>query len=123
VVSSIAGLLRVASLVICLIVVASFAVFAFDQVSGASIHQQQELNGGSPTTATAGSVGSPAPASTHESTLRKTLDEASNALTSPFSGVTSGSSEWAVRGVDVVLALVVYGFGIGFIARVLRVRV
>jgi hypothetical protein len=123
VLSSIAGLLRLASIVICLIVVASFAVFALDRVSGASTHQQQELNSGPPATATAGSAGSPAPASPHESTLRKTLDEASNALTSPFSGVTSGSSEWAVRGVDVLLALVVYGFGIGFLARALRVRV
>ena len=111
-------------MIICLIVVASFAVFAFDQVSGASDHQQQELNNGSAATASAGPARPPAPASSHKSTVRKTLDEASKALTSPFSGVTAGSSsEWAVRGVDLLLALVVYGFGIGFLARVLRVRV
>ena len=122
--SSIAGLLRLASVVICLIVIASFAIFALDQVSGASAHQQQELNGGSTRTANSGTpqpLGTP---SAHESTLHKTLDEASNELTSPFSGVTAGSSSaWAVRGVDLLLALVVYGFGLGFLARVLRVRV
>jgi hypothetical protein len=123
VLSSIAGLLRLASIVICLIVVASFAIFAFDQVSGASAHQQQEVNGGSAKTANSGapaSLGSPSP---HEGALHEAIDEASNALTSPFSGIAAGSGEWAVRGVDVLLALVIYGFGFGFVARVLRVRV
>ena len=77
--SSIAGLLRVASLLICLTVIASFAIFAFDQTSSASTHQQEELNGAAPTAAT--------------------------------------------HGVNLVLALVVYGFGLGFLARTLRVRV
>ncbi len=115
--STIAGLLRLASAVICLIVLASFAVFAFDQVSGASTNQQREVSGG----ATPAATGARAP---HESTMHKALDEAANELTSPFSGVTAGSSsEWAVRGVGLLLALVVYGFGLGYLARVLRVRV
>jgi hypothetical protein len=37
--------------------------------------------------------------------------------------VTSGSSsQWAIRGVNVLLALIVYGFGVGFLARVIRIR-
>ena len=105
--------------------VASFAIFAVDQTNGTSSHQQQELSGGVATTAGAPRrPARPATASTHESSLHKAIDEASNQLTSPFSGVISGSSsEWAIRGVKLLLALLVYGFGLGYLARVIRVRV
>ena len=123
--SAIAGLLRLASVLICLIVLASFAVFAVDQTKGASAHQQEVINGSAPATSTttgaSGSHQSPAP---HEGGLHEALDEASSNLTSPFSAITSGSSsQWVIRGVNVLLTLIVYGFGLGFLARVLRVRV
>ena len=111
--------MRLASLVICLIVIASFAIFAIDQTKGASAHQQQELTVGT----REATAGSPKTASTHESGLHEAIDEASNQLTSPFSGITSGSSsEWAIHGVNLLLALAVYGFGLGYLARVIRVR-
>jgi hypothetical protein len=123
--SSIAGLLRLASLVICLIVLASFAIFVVDQAKGASTHQQEEVNhGAAATTTSAGTPSSPNTSASHDGTVHKAIDEASNNLTSPFSGVTSGSSsEWVIRGVNLLLALAVYGFGLGYLARVLRVRV
>jgi hypothetical protein len=118
-VSSIAGLLRLASLVICLIVIASFAIFAIDQTKGASAHQQRELNVGT----SAETPNPPKNAPTHESSIHKAIDEASNKLTSPFSGITSGSSsEWAIHGVNLLLALAIFGFGLGYLARVIRVR-
>jgi hypothetical protein len=101
------------------IVIASFAVFAIDQTKGASVHQQQALAGGRPVESTGGKS---APA--HESGVHKAIDDVSGKLTSPFSGVLSGSSsEWAVRSTKLLLALLVYGFGLGFLARTLRVRV
>jgi hypothetical protein len=123
VLSLIAGLLRLASIVICLIVVASFAIFAVDQTRGASVHQQEEVNGGAAPTTSTGTPGSPRTSSAHESTLHKAIDEASSNLTSPFSQITSGSSsEWVVRGVNLLLALIIYGFGLGYLARMIRVR-
>jgi hypothetical protein len=106
-------LLRLASFVICLIVIASFAIFAVGQTKTASKHQQEEVKGATaPVTVT------------HQSGLHKDIDEASNQFTSPFKGIVAASSgEWAVRGVELLLSLVVYGFGLGYIARVLRVRV
>ncbi len=108
-------LLRLASLVICTIVIVSFAIFAIDQTKSASAHQTAAIserdNGGS--------TGKPA----RESSTHKDIDEAAEQLTSPFAGVVSGSSsEWLIRGVKLLLALVVYGFGLSFLARVLRVR-
>jgi hypothetical protein len=114
-----ARLLRLVSIVICLIAIASFATFALDQTSSASNHQQAEVNAAAPvgtTTTSASSKG-------HESALHKTIDKAFAKLSSPFSGVTSGSkSQWTIQIVDTLLVLLVYGFGISFLARLLPGR-
>ena len=109
-------LLRLASLIVCLIVIASFLTFAVQQTKTASGHQQAQISNPN--------ENAPQPTSTHEGSVHKALDEASNELTSPFSAVVSGAtSEWAIRGVKLLLALIVYGFGVGYLARMLRVRV
>ncbi len=122
-VSSIVRLLRLASLVICAIVIASFAIFALNQTKTASKHQTEEVTSG-PTAADASRAASNAAAKNHESSLHKTIDNASNDFTSPFAGVvSSSSSEWLTRGVKLFLALLVYGVGVGFLARMLRIRI
>ena len=112
-VSSIVKLMRIASFLICMIVILSFGAFVLEKTTSASNHQQA-LVGGEETT----SSGS------HPSSVHRWLDEASTELTSPFAGVVSGThSEWASRGGKLVLALIIYGFGLGYLARVVRVRV
>jgi hypothetical protein len=126
VVASIVRLLRLASIAICLIVIASFALFAINETKSASGRQQEALVNGGPAATTTGSQSSSGAASRapkHESAVHKAIDEASSKLTSPFSGVLSSSSEWATRGGKLLLALLVYGFGLGYLARMLRVRV
>ncbi|HEY5342117.1 MAG TPA: hypothetical protein VIJ66_00445 [Solirubrobacteraceae bacterium] len=114
--SSLASLLRLASWIICLIVVASFLVFVVEQTSSASTHQQEVVN------EHPSSTGPPAPK--HESTVHKKIDEASDFFTSPFAGIVSGSSsQWAIHLVKTALALLVYGFVLSYLARVIRVRV
>lgn len=113
--AALARILRIGSLIVCLIVVASFAMFAFDQVDGASQHQQSEIATGSWTP--------PTPAAPHHGGVRRTIDNADGRLTSVFSGLTAGShSEWMVHGVQTLLALLVFGFGLGYVARFVRVR-
>ncbi len=118
--SAIVRVLRIASFVTCLIVAMSFTIFAVQQTKAASGHQTEAVNSSSGVGA-----GTPVRAvSTKKGTLHKAIDEASEELTSPFSGIVSSiSSEWASQGVRLLLALVVYGFGLGYVARVLRVRV
>jgi hypothetical protein len=127
VISTIVKLLRFASIVACVIVTASFAIFVVGQTKSASKHQVEAVsNGPSVTTSTSpGASGSAGKASSsHESTLHKAIDEAAQELTSPFAGIVSGSSsEWVIRSVKLLLALAVYGFGLGYLARALRVRV
>jgi hypothetical protein len=119
--SSLASLLRLASWLICLLVAVSFLIFAIEQTSSASTHQQEELNG--PAGSPAG-VASSTPAPKHKSAVHKKIDEASDFFTSPFSAVVSGSSsQWAIHGIKTLLALLVYGLGLSYLARVIRVRV
>jgi hypothetical protein len=114
-------LMRVASRIVCLIVVVSFALFVIDQTSSASTHQQEALNGTNGTSSVA-KTQSAQPA--HEGTVHQTIDEVASKLIAPFSGITAGStSQWVIRGVGTLMALLVYGIGIGYLARVLRIRV
>ena len=114
-ITPIVRLLRLASLAICVVVLASFAIFAYNQSKEASAHQTREITAGSSVTTKS------APA--RESSLHKTIDEASNDFTSPFAGAVSGASnEWLVRGVKLLLALAIYGVGCGFLARLVRLR-
>jgi hypothetical protein len=115
--STLARILRLASVVICLIAAASFATFALDQSGDASDHQQAKVS-------EASSTGNQHPtAAKPEGGLRETLDKAFSTLSSPFSGITSGStSEWTIHIVDTLLVLLVYGFGLGFLARLLPGR-
>ena len=103
--------LRLTSLVCCGLVVMSFAMFARDQMAGASEHQQSELVAGSSTT--------PAPAAiTHRhSQPRRFIDGAANTLTSPFSAVVKSCNPWVDEGLPTVLALLAYGIGLGYLAR------
>jgi hypothetical protein len=113
----------------CLIVLASFVVFVVNQSGAASRGQVAEL-GGTITAENAaagtnvaakqnGSASTTAP----ESPLHKLLDNTAETLRSPFSGVTSSShSEWYVRGLGTLLAILFYGFLLRFIARALQVR-
>jgi predicted PurR-regulated permease PerM len=121
--SGLSTLLRLVSVTICLIVAASFVAFAVDQTSTASGHQQEILNPKAPAASTQrGTAGTATPAQPAEGGFRKQLDEVSEALTSPVSGLASSSSEWGSRTLRLIFALLFYGFALGYLARVLRVR-
>jgi cobalamin biosynthesis Mg chelatase CobN len=116
-----ARILRLASIVICLIAFASFATFALDQTGTASNHQQAKVNEAAPAETQTSTTGPSKPA--HKSALHEAVDEAFSTLSSPFSGVTSGSSSsWTIQIVDTLLVLLVYGFGLSFLARLLPGR-
>jgi predicted PurR-regulated permease PerM len=123
VLAALASALRLASVVLCLVVVASFALFVIDQTSSASAHQQAVLNNETTTGAAATSQRSAGSRDAGKGSLRRTIDETSEAITSPFSSASDAtSSEWLMRAIELALALLVYGFGLGFVARAIRVR-
>lgn len=127
--SPISSFLRLVSVALCLIVGVSFLLFVVNQTGSASAQQQRELNhetavpGGGAPAAPGASPQSGAARDGSGSSPRKVIDEVSEAVTSPFDGLTdSWSSEWLRRGVLLLLALAIYGFGLSFFARAIRVR-
>jgi hypothetical protein len=89
-------------------------MFARDQLAGASKHQQNEIIASAPTTA------APVPVHKAQSQPRRFIDGAAHDLTSPFTPLVKGTSQWALRGVPTLLAILVYGVGLGYLARYSR---
>jgi hypothetical protein len=117
VISSLATLLRMGSRLACLIVLVSFGIFVVEQTSSASSRQQNAVTG----TASGASAPHVATQPSRKGTAHRVIDEVAGDLTSPFAGITAGStSQWVLRGVGAVMALLVYGIGVGFLARILR---
>lgn len=102
-----AKVIRWVAIVTSLLVVVSFVFFADDQLSRASRADQALVND------------RPAPVlpvTTHQGQPRRLVDGAAAELLRPFSFAGHGSA-WARRGFPTLLALLVYGLGLGFLAR------
>jgi hypothetical protein len=101
----------ITSFVCCALVVASFVMFMRDQLSGASKHQVQEIATSATAIAPLGTV------SGHHGQPRAFIDNAASTLTSPFKSIVQSDSAWVQHGVPLVFALLVYGGGLGYVAR------
>jgi hypothetical protein len=51
---------------------------------------------------------------------REFIDQAASALTSPFHSIVQSDSQWVLHGIPTVLALLVYGVALGYLARYSR---
>ncbi|MGN6871783.1 MAG: hypothetical protein ACTHMY_25610 [Solirubrobacteraceae bacterium] len=106
----ISRVLRLTAFACCALVVASFAMFARDQMAGASQHQQTALVAGAhPTAASSTPVKHAQP--------RRTIDEAAKVLTTPFDEIVQSSNLWVKHGLPALFAVLVYGMGLGYVAR------
>jgi hypothetical protein len=95
------------------LVLASFVMFARDQIAGASKHQANEVVSSEPATTAA-------PPQKAEGQPGRFIHSAASKLTSPFRSIIESTSAWVERGVPTILALLVYGVGLGFLARYSR---
>jgi hypothetical protein len=111
--------LRFAAVACSLLVVAGWGWFAVDQTSAASKTTQAEIAGDA-----ASQDPSPDPDTERDrersnSQLHEWVDDANDVLLKPFSGIADGSSsKWVRRTVPALLALIIYGLGLGMLARV-----
>ena len=106
----ISRVLRLTAFACCALVVASFAMFARDQMAGASQHQQTELVAGAhPTAASSTPVKHAQP--------RRAIDDAAKVLTKPFDAIVQSNNAWVKRGLPALFALLAYGLGLGYLAR------
>jgi hypothetical protein len=97
--------LLLASTLCTLIIVLSFGMFAAEEANAGSTAQQNKVE----------SVDQPAPSAQTEhareqkhTKLREFIDDANDALTSPFDDVTSSNSIWVQRGIPAALAFLLY---------------
>jgi hypothetical protein len=104
-----ARLLHYASIGCCLFVTVSFGLFALDQAGGASSQQAAAIAPSAP-------IVTPAPSPRHGQP-RRFIDGVAGKLTSPFDGVVASSDGWVQHGIPALLALLVYGAGLGFLGR------
>jgi hypothetical protein len=117
------GLLRTAAIVASALVVLSFALFAVDETRDAAKQSAAAVAG---LEATSSSDPSPREERARErahGSAREAIDDANDALVSPFAFAASNSdSSWVRRGAPALLALLVYGVGLSFLARYARGR-
>jgi hypothetical protein len=111
--------LRYAAVACSLLVIAGWGWFAVDQTSAASKTTQAEIAGDA-----ASQDPSPDPDTERErertnSRVHEWVDDANDVLLRPFASVADGSSsKWVRRSIPAILALIVYGLGLGMLARV-----
>jgi len=112
--------LRYLAIALSLIVAIGFTLFALEDIDRASAATEHRINNSM--------AASPTPAGERErerrhGDVRELIDDANDVLLSPFAGLTENSdSRWVQRGVPALLGLLVYGFGVGYLARFMTAR-
>jgi hypothetical protein len=110
--------LRTLAIAICSILVVSFGLFAIDETRAASEQSAAEIASHEATRAADPSPDQERAREQAHSSVREMIDDANDVLVSPFSGIVNGSSSsWTRRGVPGLLALIVFGFGLGYLSR------
>jgi len=115
-------LLRVAATACSLLVLAGWSLFAVDEVRSASDATVAEL-------ASKDRAGiDPTPADERQRerlnhATRESVDDVNDVLLAPFTAFVDGAgSQWVQRSVPALLGLLLYGFGLGYLARYARSR-
>ena len=112
--------LRILAIVLSLFVAVGFTLFALEDIDRASANSEHRIEGYAAT--------SPSPAGERErerrhSQAREVIDDVNDVLLAPFAGVSDQSTNrWEQRGYPTLLALLVYGFGLGYLARFMTAR-
>jgi hypothetical protein len=118
------SVIRLAAIVMSGIVLLGFAFFAVDEMDRGSKQQQQalanELDGTSAevTPIAPGPADEAAREAAHSS-FRELIDDGNDVLLGPFADLIHSNEPWVARGVPTVLALLLYGLGLGFLANML----
>ena len=111
--------LRLLSILCSLVLLASFAMFASDQAGAGSKHTVAEINAGYNASTVAQAPAKPAK---KHGQVRTTIDDVDSKLVSPFSGLVTGASPWTKHIVEGLLGFLVFGLGLGFVARYAATR-
>ncbi|MBA2349779.1 MAG: hypothetical protein H0V81_15975 [Solirubrobacterales bacterium] len=110
--------LRTFAVVASLLVIAGFGLFVIDEARSATDQTTAEIAGQKATRTADPSPEEERAREAAHSGARELIDDAGDVLLSPVAGLTADSeSRWVRRGVPALLALLIYGFGVGMLAR------
>jgi hypothetical protein len=108
------SLLRFVAIAVSGIVVLGFVLFALDEADKGSQAQQQKLE----------RELSPSPSAQGEAVrerrhgaFREAVDDANDVLLAPFADLIDSDNSWVNHGVPALLALLLYGVGLGLLAN------
>ena len=112
--------LRLLAIVLSLFVAVGFTLFALEDIGRASQDSEHRIAGsGAASPSTAGER----ERERRHGALQEGIDDVNDVLLAPFAGVSAGSTDrWEQRGYPTLLALLVYGFGLGYAARWMTAR-
>jgi hypothetical protein len=119
------SLVRLVAMIASGLVLLGFAYFATDEMSRGSQTQQNELARQLSGTAADPAPVAPTPGQEAErervnGPMREVVEDANDLLLGPFAGLVDGSSDrWVSHGVPALLALLLYGAGLGMLANML----
>jgi hypothetical protein len=119
------SVIRLAAIIASILVLLGFAFFAVDEMDKGSKTQQTAVGEGTVTTA-ASEVVAIAPAQDEENAREKrngaaheAVDDVNDVLLAPFVGLLDSDDAWVNHGIPALLAVLLYGVGLGFLANLL----
>jgi hypothetical protein len=117
------SLIRLLAIVTSGIVLLGFVLFAVDEISNGSKTQQQtldsELGDGTVTEAVAPTPREERAREKQHGAVREVVDDANDVLLAPFANLIDSSNAWVEHGIPALIALLVYGLGLGLLANML----
>ena len=113
--------IRFLAVAISVIVVLGFAMFAIDETDKGSKTQQAKLERelGTTSVPVAPNERQEARREADHGAVREAIDDANDVLLKPFAELIDSDSAWVNHGIPALLALLIYGFGLGMLANML----
>ena len=116
------SLIRFIAIAISAVVVLGFALFAVNEADKGSQTQQDKVErelGHAPNDLIAPNAHDEAFREAHQGKFHEAVDDANDVLLRPFVDLIDSDSAWVNHGIPALLALLIYGFGLGLLANML----
>jgi hypothetical protein len=122
-IGNVEGLLRLMAVTASAIALVSFGLFAIDETRNASNESVAAVAGLQATRAADPTASEERAREKAHGRVHEAIDDADDVLVKPFAPIVAGSSSsWVRRGLPTFLAVLLYGFGLSFLARFARGR-
>ena len=118
------SVIRAAAILMSAFVLLGFGFFAVDEMDRGSQNQQNALANELDSKHEEVAPIAPAPRDEvireeRNSTFREMVDDVNDVLLNPFTDLVDSTNTWVSHGVPALLGLLLYGFGLGFLANLL----